>query len=364
VYKDGGHNMSLPYVLLTILWLALIAYALFGGADFGAGVWDLLAFGPQAEQLHSLIDQALGPVWETNHVWLVFLVVGLFSGFPVPFSIIVTVLFIPLTLALIGTVLRGSAFVFRTHGLLAEKPAIKVWTRVFSFSSVLTPFFLGLSAATVAGGQIRARAGMTQASFLTTWLTPFGLVIGLMAITLCATEAAIYLTVEAINTQQQALAEAFRRRGLIAGALTAVLGALGLTLAPAAAPLLWSGLLSHALPLVIATMLIGLAAAAALFFRYFRLARLLIGAETAFLLGSWGVSQIPYLIPPDVTVNAGAGPTSTLILMLIGLIIGLAIILPSIWLLFYIFKLKNSMGLLAREKESDDAEAGRASARV
>src|SRR6202048_563149 len=113
----GVMKMTLPYVLLSILWLSLITYATFGGADFGAGVWDLLAFGPNAEHQHSLINRALGPVWETNHVWLVFLVVGLFSSFPTAFAALCIVLFFPLMLALLGVVLRGAAFIFRTHGL-------------------------------------------------------------------------------------------------------------------------------------------------------------------------------------------------------------------------------------------------------
>ena len=340
--------ITLPYILLAIIWFALIAYAVFGGADFGAGVWDLLAFGPKADRQHEIIDQALGPVWETNHVWLVFLVVGLFSAFPAPFAVIVVVLFIPLTLALIGTVLRGAAFVFRTHGLRSEKPWFRMWSRIFSFSSVMTPFFLGLSAAAVASGQIRVKGTPIETNLGSLWLTPFSLTIGLMAVTLCATLAAIFLTVEATNTKEAELAEAFRLRGLIAGALTAVLGAIGLLLSSSLAPFLWNGMIGHALPLVIVTMLIGLAAAATLFFRYYAIARVLIVAETAFILGSWGVSQIPYLLPPDVTVDAGAGAPSTLLLLLIGIIVGMALVLPSMWFLFYIFKLKSSVGLLEK----------------
>lgn len=340
--------MSLPYLLLSIIWFALIAYAIFGGADFGAGIWDLLAFGPGSKEQHRLIDQALGPVWEANHVWLVFLVVGLFSAFPAPFSFISIVLFIPLTLALIGTVLRGSAFIFRTHGLRDAGPAMEIWTRIFDFSSVLTPFFLGLSAAAVASGRIRIKGAVAQTDLGSLWLTPFTITIGLMACSLCATLAAIYLTVEATNNQEHDLAEAFRLRGLIAGAITALLGAIGLWLSSSAAPLLWKGMLDHALPLVIITMVIGLAAAATLFWRYYLLARAFIVAETAFLLGSWGVSQIPYLIPPDITVEAGAGVPSTLLLLLIGVIVGLLITLPSIWLLFSIFKLKSNVGVFER----------------
>ena len=346
-----GYNMSLPYVMLSILWLSLIAYAIFGGADFGAGFWDLLAFGHEAERHHALIDQALGPVWETNHVWLIFLVVGLFSAFPTPFSILVIVLFIPLTLALIGIVLRGAAFVFRTHGLRVGRPYLQIWTRIFSFSSIITPFFLGLSAAAVASGRIHARGAPIRTDLGSTWLTPFALTIGLMAVALCATLAAIFLTVEADNDKDRVLAEAYRQRGLIAGAVTAVLGALGLILSPFYAPVLWQGMLSHSLPLVIATMLIGIGAAASLFYRYYRIARVLIVGETAFLLGSWGVSQIPYLVPPDITVEGGAGATSTLLLLLVGIIIGMIIVLPSMLLLFYIFKLKNRMGLFERSTD-------------
>jgi cytochrome d ubiquinol oxidase subunit II len=188
-----------------------------------------------------------------------------------------------------------------------------------------------------------------QTDLGSTWLTPFALTIGLMAVALCATLAAIFLTVEAASDKDFAIAEAYRQRGLIAGAVTAVLGAVGLILSPFYAPVLWRGMLSHALPLVIATMLIGIATAITLFFRYYRIARLLIVGETAFLLGSWGVSQIPYLVPPDITVEGGAGPTSTLLLLLVGIIIGMIIVIPSMWFLFYIFKLKNSVGFFERE---------------
>lgn len=336
---------SLPYIVISVLWFALIAYAVFGGADFGAGIWEIFVSGPTAKEQHALIDDALGPVWEVNHVWLVFLVVGLFSGFPSAFATLVAVLFFPLTLALIGTVLRGSAFIFRTHGL---RRTGSIWNRVFSFSSVITPFFLGAGAATVASGKIQALGPKTQADLGSLWFTPFTITIGVLSLALCATVAAIFLTVEATNQKKTHLVEMFRRRGLIAGATTAVLGAVALFEAVSAAPTLWQGMLNHAIPLVIATMIIGAGAAAALYFAYYRIARVLIIAETAFMLGSWGVSQIPYIIPPKLTVDAAASTSSTQLLLLIGVIIGMAIILPSILLLFYIFKYKGGMGLLAK----------------
>jgi cytochrome d ubiquinol oxidase subunit II len=335
-----------------MLWFALIAYAVFGGADFGAGVWEVFVSGQTAKEEHALVDGALGPVWETNHVWLIFLVVGLFSGFPGAFATLVTVLFFPLTLALIGTVLRGSAFVFRTHGL---RQTASIWSRVFAISSAITPFFLGAAAAAVASGHIQDVGPKTPANLGSLWLTPFAITIGILAVALCATVAAIFLTVEATNANKPNLVKLFRRRGIIAGAITAVLGAAGLAQAPFEAPLLWQGMLAHALPIVIATMIIGLGAAVALFFGYYRIARALIIAEAAFMLGSWGVSQIPYIIPPKLTVDAAASTSSTQLLLLIGIIIGMAIIIPSILLLFYLFKYQGSMGITSKGPASGEA---------
>ncbi|MBV9689230.1 MAG: cytochrome d ubiquinol oxidase subunit II [Ktedonobacteraceae bacterium] len=349
--------MFLPYIILSILWLSLIAYAVLGGADFGAGMWVLLAFGPTKEQQRKLIDMALGPVWETNHVWLIFLVVGLFSAFPIAFSVLSIVLFVPLSLALLGVVMRGSAFAFRTHA--KRRGTTEAWSYVFSLSTIITPFFLGVSAAAVASGKILVREGTVVANLGTFWLNPFALVIGAMAIALCATLAAIYLTVEATSMDDTEMARTFRLRGLIAGAITALLGALGLLLSPPYAPQLWQGMLNHAIPVVAATMIIGLGAAAALYLGYYRIARPLIIAETAFLLGSWGVSQFPYLIPPDLTIDNAAGAPSTELLLLIGIIIGMLIIIPSIFYLFYIFKFQGSMGVLEKGNVPETRVPGR-----
>src|SRR5579871_1615445 len=134
--------MNLAYMVLAVLGLSLIAYAVLGGADFGGGVWDFFAFGPQAERQRRLIGQALGPVWEANHVWLIFLIVGLFTAFPSAFSTLSTALFVPFTLALVGIVLRGAAFVFHLHAPGASRTRA-IWGRVFSAASAITPFLLG-----------------------------------------------------------------------------------------------------------------------------------------------------------------------------------------------------------------------------
>lgn len=336
--------MNLAYMVLAVLGFSLIAYAVLGGADFGGGIWDFLAFGPQAERQRRLVGQALGPVWEANHVWLIFLIVGLFTAFPTAFSVLSTALFLPFTLALIGIVLRGSAFTFRAHAAGAVGSR-KVWGRVFSTASTITPFLLGTSAAAVASGQIRTSGGRTQTDIWTGWTTPFALTVGATALALCAALAAIYLAVEAQEMNDGELVEAFRLRAIVAGAVTAVFGALGILLSPSEAPLLWNGMLAHAIPIVIVTMLVGLAAAASLFLRHYRVARILVVIETGFFFAAWGASQLPYLIPPDVTVDNSASPPTTLLELLICTAAGMILLLPSLWFLFHVFKGKNPMPL-------------------
>lgn len=346
--------MTLAYVMLAILWLALIAYAVLGGADFGAGFWDLLYIGNKeiSKRRHEFINHALGPVWEANHVWLIFLIVGLFTAFPSVFAILSIVLFLPFTLALIGIVLRGAAFIFRVYGTRSDKYGAVIWGGVFSFASIITPFFLGASAAAVASGRIRVTSVPVQADMTgSTWLTPFAIVVGLMAVALCAVLSSVYLSVEAKQAQDKELEDMFRQRAIIAGAVTAVLGALGLILSISEDPLLWQGLLGHAIPVVIATMIVGLATAAALFTRHYRIARVLVIIETAGLLGSWGISQLPYLIPPDVTVESAANSQSVLEVLLIGTIIGMVLLLPSLYYLFSVFKLPYPAP--GKEKEAD-----------
>jgi cytochrome d ubiquinol oxidase subunit II len=333
--------MTIADILLSILWLALFIYAIFGGADFGAGMLELFAVGESGARQSALIDESIGPVWESNHVWLIFLLVVFFTAFPPAFAAINVVLFIPLLLAVIGIVLRGSSFVFKTHGIIRRSRNARILSRTFSVASAMTPFFLALTGAAIASGVIVIH-NVNQVSTNTgsDWLTPFTLTVGAMALSLCVTISAIYLTVEATSRGETELAEAFRRRGLVAGALTAAFGLLGLILSPSEASFLWHGLLDKAIPFVIITMLVGIATAAALWFRRYGWARVLVVALTALLLLSWGVSQYPYIIPPDVTAANASSPLETQQFLLVGIIIALIIVIPSLWYLFYVFKLK------------------------
>ena len=218
---------------------------------------------------------------------------------------------------------------------------VKILSRTFSVASAMTPFFLALTGAAIASGVIVIQnESQVVTNTGSDWLTPFTLTVGAMALSLCVTISAIYLTVEATSRGQNDLAEAFRRRGLIAGALTAVFGLIGLILSPSEAAFLWHGMLDKAIPVVIVTMLVGVATAAALWFKRYVWARVLVVALTAFLLLSWGVSQYPYIIPPDVTDANASSPLATQQFLLVGIIIALIIVIPSLWFLFYVFKLK------------------------
>lgn len=329
--------MILTYACAVLIWLSLITYAALGGADFGGGIWDLFSPGPEQDDKRKLIVNALGPVWEANNVWLVYIVVGLYTAFPLVAATLATALFIPFSLALIGVVLRGASFAFRTQ--FGNSVILKeAWGRAFGIASMVTPFLFGTCAAAVASGQIRLSQGQIPVALFRPWLTPFALIIGATALALCATIAPVYLTVEAQKAKNEKLANTFRKRAFIGGSFFAVLGIIGLALAPSEAPLLWHGLLDHALWAIAVTILIGLALVVALFIRHFRLARVLMILETGAFLGTWGLAQLPYIIPPDLTLMNAASPPTTLRAFFVTALIGMLVLIPSLWFLFHIFK--------------------------
>ncbi len=336
--------MILDYAVAVLLWLSIIVYATLGGADFGAGVWQFFVFGSgkKAAAEREIITHAIGPVWEANNVWLVYLVVGLFTGFPIVAGTLATSLFIPLSLALIGIVLRGAAFAFE-ESIPQSFDVHAIYGRMFSAASVFTPFLLGTCAAAVASGQLRVKNGQVPVAVFGPWLTPFAIIVGLMGLAICATLAAVYLTVEAEQQQKPELIEAFRIRALLAGGVTAVLAAIALALSPFEAPIIWNGMLDHALWAVAVTMVIGLATAAALFYRRFRLARALVVLMTAGIIGTWGLSQLPYVVPPDLTITGAASPQAMMQAFFISALVGMFILIPSIWLLLHVFKVEEKL---------------------
>ncbi len=333
--------MTLADVLAGVLVVALNAYVLLGGADFGGGVWDLLASGPRRERQRALIMDAIGPVWEANHVWLILVVVLLFTCFPPAFARLGIVLHIPLSLVLIGIVLRGSAFTFRSYGGQRDEVQ-RHWGRVFATASLVTPLLLGTALGAVASGRVGDAGPGTggagfYAGYVAPWLTLFALAVGLFALACFAFLAAVYLTLEA---GEHFLREDFRRRALAAGAAVLVAAALVLLLSHGAAPLVRAGLLyaPWAPALHLWTAAAAVTALAALWLRRWRAARVAAATQVSLILWGWALGQFPYLVPPDLTIGAAAAPEVTLRLVLGALGVGAAVLFPSLYYLFRVFK--------------------------
>jgi cytochrome d ubiquinol oxidase subunit II len=321
--------MSLAGVLAGSILMALTAYALLGGADFGGGVWVLLASGPRREDQRRLVAHAIAPVWEANHVWLILAIVLLFTCFPPAFARLAIALHVPLMLMLIGIVLRGSTFMFQSYGGGGG--------RVFASTSLVTPVLLGVCVGAIASGATHVPSGTSfVAGYVTPWLTPFALVVGLFALTCFAFLAAVYLTLEA---REHELQEDFRRRALMAAVVVGFVAGIGLLLSPQA-PLIERGLLATRWAAVRHVLTAGAALTvfAALWQRRYRIARVAAVAQVSLILWGWGISQYPYLLPPDLTIANSAAPRATLELVLIALVIGAIVLLPSLWYLFRIFK--------------------------
>jgi cytochrome d ubiquinol oxidase subunit II len=328
--------MPLEHWLAGAILASLTAYVLGAGADFGGGVWDLLAFGPRARAQRGLIAHAIGPIWEANHVWLILVVVLLFVAFPAGFAILMTALHLPLTFMLVGIVLRGSAFTFRSYGRVSDARQ-EQWGRVFAVASLLTPIALGVCVGTIASGAIRTRDGRLAVGFFETWAAPFPFVVGLFAVALFAFLAAVYLTLE---TDDPALRDDFRARALASGIAVGVAAFAALALARRDAPGLYAGLAarSGALLFQAATGSCAVGALAALWQRRFAAARALAIAQAALVLWGWGWAQWPYLVPPDLTFEASAAPESVLGLVLAALVAGGLLLVPSLVYLFRVFK--------------------------
>jgi cytochrome d ubiquinol oxidase subunit II len=328
--------MPLELALAGAIGAALALYFLFGGADFGGGVWDLLARGPRAAAQRRAIATAIGPVWEANHVWLILVIVLLFTGFPPAFAAISVALHVPLTLFLIGVVLRGSAFAFRALDMSGD-PGQRRFGLVFSMASTIAPVLLGAVVGALVSGRIRVADGVVTSGFFAAWLAPFPLAVGLFALALCALLAATYLTVE---TTDAALREDFRRRALGAAVAVGVAALLAFVLAGHGAPRVREALAARrwSWPFHALTGAAAITTIAALATRRFRLARAAVAAQTVLILLGWALAQYPYLVVPDVTVAAAAASPRTQRLLLIILAAGLPVLLPSLWLLFRVFK--------------------------
>jgi cytochrome d ubiquinol oxidase subunit II len=313
-----------------VLFIGVIAYAVLGGADFGAGFWDLTAGGAErGRRPRHLVDLALAPVWEANHVWLIFCLVMLWSAFPAAFAAITTTLYIPLGLAALGIVVRGSGFAFRK--VVVRTAHQRAAGAAFASSSVITPFFLGTVAGGIASGRVPAGG---YGDPIRSWLNPTSILGGAVAVLACAVMAAVFLVAEARRRDEQDLEVWFRRRALAASAVTGVVVLAGIGVLHADAPRLFSELTTRGLVLVVASGLCGLAALVLLPRAAPALLRVLAVAAVAAVVAGWGVAQYPYLLGDHLPIDQGAAPTPTLWVLLVVAAVAVAVVAPSIGLLF------------------------------
>ena len=322
--------MSKADAAAGILWVGATFYALFGGADFGGGVWDLVAGGPErGERPRALIQRSLTPVWEANHVWLIFVLVVLWTAFPEAFSAIFTTLYVPLALAALGIVLRGCGFAFRKsiEGLQGRR----AMGATFAISSLLTPFFMGTAVGATAAGNVPA-AGNGDA--FSTWLQPLPLLIGAMFVATSAYLAGVFLVGDARRVGDEEMEAYFERRALGAAAVAGALAVAGLFALHSEARYVFDRLTSQGLPLVVLSLLCGLTLFAVLVRGGRRPLRPLAAGAVVAVIWGWGVAQFPYLLPTSLRIDEAAAPDATLNIVFGVFGVAAIVVLPSLGLLY------------------------------
>lgn len=328
--------MSTEVILGGAIMISLTLYVLMGGADYGGGVWDLLAFGPRRDQQKELIAEAIAPIWEANHVWLILVVVILFTAYPSAFAGISVYLHLPLTLLLLGIIARGTSFTFRTYDSRLDSVQRR-WGRVFSISSMITPILLGITVGAVSAGNFPVKPVEFLTTYVTPWTTPFCFAVGAFALVLFSFLAAVYLAVEA---KDEDLKTDFQKRALIAQMVCAVLALSVFLLSHSEAPEVPKALAASpwSIPLQLTTAFFAIASIVTLIKRKFEIARFCAVGQVTLILWGWALSQYPYILRPQYTLFNSGGSHTTQVLLIWALAAGTVILVPSFWLLLHVFK--------------------------
>ncbi len=315
-----------------ILWIAVIMYAVLGGADYGAGFWDLSAGGTErGERPRGLIDHAIAPVWEANHVWIIVAAIVCWTAFPSAWGSIMRTLFVPIILAGVGIVVRGSGFAFRKVAERARRR--RVLTVAFGIASVVTPFMFGAALGGIASG--RVPPGNKAGDLWSSWLNSTSITVGIFGVLITAFISATFLVVDADRYYDDVMASYFRIRAFFMGFLAGVTALVGLFVLRSDAPYIQHGLLHEGLPFVIASAVFGLAALGGLWrLLTGKQVRILAVATVVSVLVGWGVAQYPYIFPTTLTIDQAAAPGSTLAWVLITSILFAAFVVPILVLLF------------------------------
>jgi cytochrome d ubiquinol oxidase subunit II len=323
--------MTLEIAVAAALFVGVLAYALFGGADFGSGFFDLTAGSAEGgAEMRTLVDHSIGPVWEANHVWLIFCLVTWWTGFPASFAAVTTTLFVPLVLALAGIVLRGAAFAFRKYAPSLSQA--RFYGAVFAGASLVTPFFLGTVAGAIASGRVPAHG---YGDRWTSWLHPTSLFGGVIAVGTCIFLAGVFLCADAARTGHERLAAALRRRTLVVGVVTGVVVFAALVPLQHDAPVLAHGLERQAAPLIVVSALAGVLTLVLVWRRRFAVARVSALVAVATVISGWGVGQYPWLLVDEVRINDAGGASSTLVALLVAVACAGVVVLPPLAALYW-----------------------------
>ena len=326
--------MTLAVASMVIALAGLAAYAVLAGADFGAGVWDLTAGGAQrGGRVRGMVQRSMSPVWEANHVWLILVIVVLWTAFPVAFGSIFSTLYIPLFGATIGIIFRGAAFALR--GQAATIGEARGLGATFALASLLVPFFLGTVLGGIASG--RVPVGNATGDAWSSWLNPTSLTVGVLAVLTGAYLAAVFMAADSVRADVPDMERAFRTRALGAGALTGVVAIGALPVLASDAPDLYDGLTGgFGLVCVIGSGVFGAATLALVWGSRFELARVTAAAAVVAVVTGWGAAQSPYLLPGELTLEQAAAGDATLVAFLASLAVGALVLVPS---LVYLYRL-------------------------
>ncbi|MFW6866834.1 cytochrome d ubiquinol oxidase subunit II [Nocardioides sp. CPCC 206347] len=327
--------MSIEVAVAAALFVGIIAYAVLGGADFGSGFFDLTAGSSRrGAELRTLVDHSIGPVWEANHVWLIYVLVIWWTAFPESFAAAMSTLVLPLLLALLGIVLRGASFAFRKFSETLGQA--RLFGVIFAASSIITPFFLGTVAGGIASGRVPLEGTGDRWS---SWVNPTSLFGGVIAVGTCAFLAGTFLVADAARSGQARLADELRIRALGVGVVTGAVVFAALVPIDHDAPTLAAGLEGRAAPLVVLAALAGLATLVLLWRRRYSIARLAAVVAVASVVSGWGVGQYPWLLVDEVTIVDAAGAQATLQALLVAVAVAVVVVVPP---LAYLFRLTQS----------------------
>jgi len=315
----------------VVLFFGVTAYAIFGGADFGAGFWDLLAGGSErGKRPRAIVQHSIGPVWEANHVWLIFVMVVLWTAFPEAFASITLTLFVPLSLAALGIVLRGSGFAFRKE--VFRTSSQRNFGAAFALSSVLVPYCMGAIAGAIASG--RVPAGGTAGDPWSSWINATSILGGVLAVAVCAFLAAVFMIWDAARLDDPVMVAYYRKRAIATSVAAGFIALAGIVVLHDDARYVFDGLTSRGLAFVIVSALCGIGTLVLLLRGSHFGARILAIGAVASVVIAWGVAQWPYLLPTSLEVSQAAAPDSTLTTILVVFGIAAVVILPSLGLLY------------------------------